>query len=58
MTTRRAPATTQRLSLESLEQRILLAAINPGELAELSDGDVYYFIAGEEGRGERACCPN
>jgi len=34
------------LSLERLESRILLAAVNAGELALLADGDALYFIQG------------
>jgi len=36
------------LSLEHLEPRILLAAINPGDVALLNPGDTLYFIQGED----------
>jgi len=51
MTIRHA-APSCRLSLEPLESRILLAAINPGDLAELTDGDSLYFVQGEAAGGE------
>ena len=41
-----------KLSLEPLEPRILLDAVNPGEVARLTDGDQLYFVQGENDRGD------
>ena len=41
-----------KLSLEPLEPRILLDAINPGQTARLTDGDELYFVQGENDRGD------
>jgi len=42
----------RRLSLEYLEPRILLGAVNPGEPALLASGDTLYFVQGETPEGE------
>jgi len=46
MNGKRRSHTGKRLSLERLEDRILLGVVNPGEPAELKEGDVLYFVQG------------
>jgi len=46
MSGKRRSHTGKRLSLERLEDRILLGVVNPGEPAELWGGDVLYFVQG------------
>ncbi len=45
--TKAADSPRTSLSVERLEPRLLLTAINPGVFAELFDGDDLYFIQGE-----------
>jgi len=38
---------SRQLTLEKLEERVLLSPVNPGEPAELQDGDQLFFVQGE-----------